>query len=107
MNTAPLSKSVRSIVVLTLDSSGVTVPVMIYEKPGLKKKKGSRILRPFETATRQLADASERYAQSYADRHRNSNRKKRDGWLRDLSVNMARAANKGSKRLKITRMMLP
>jgi hypothetical protein len=107
MSTSPLSKSVRSIVVLTKDSSGVTVPVMLYERTGPKKKKGTRILRPFETATRQLADATERYAQSYADRHRSSNRKKRDGWLRDLNANVARAASKGSKRLKISRMLMP
>ena|SRR5215471_9915687 len=107
MSTSPLSKSVRSIVVLTRDSSGVTVPVTIYEKAGLKKKKGSRLLRPFETATRQLADAAERYTQSYSDRHRESNRKKRDGWLRDLNVNVARAAGKGAKRVKITRMLMP
>jgi hypothetical protein len=103
----PLPKSVRSIVVLTKDSSGVTVPVMLYERAGLKKKKGLRVLRPFEAATRQLADAAERYSQSYADRHRNSNRKKRDGWLRDLNVNVARAASKGAKRLKITRILMP
>src|SRR5262245_10741440 len=107
MDAMRLSRSVRSIVVLSKDSSGATVPVTIYEKPGRRRRRGLRVLRPFETAARQLADATAQYAQSYGDRHRNSNRKKRDGWLRDLSVNVARAANKGAKRIKISRVILP
>ena len=107
MIAARLSKSVRSIVVLKQDSSGATVPVRIYEKSSGRRRRGSRILRPIETAARQLADATAQYSQSYADRHRNSNRKRRDGWLRDLSINVARAANKGAKKIRITRIFMP
>ena len=108
MDATRLPKSVQRIVVLSQDPSGTVVPVTIYSKSDRRKtKRGMRILRPFETATRQLTDATMQYAQSYGDRHRNSNRKKRDGWLRDLNVNVSRAASKGSKRLKLNRVLFP
>jgi len=37
----------------------------------------------------------------YISRHDRSNRKKRDGWLRDYVFNLARANREGMKKLRI------
>ena len=106
MDATGLPKSVKRIVVLAKDAAGSTTALTLYAK-ARKKKKQTRILRPLETAARRVADAAGVYADSYADRHRASNRKKRDGWARDLNDNMMRATRKGVKRLKITRLLVP
>ena len=107
MDATALPNSVRRIVVLSKDPSGAVVPVTLYEKSEEKKKKGMRVFRPLEKAVRRFADATAVYADSYTDRHQDSNRKRRDGWMRDMNINMARAARKGAKRLKINRMFMP
>ena len=107
MDAARLPKSVRSIVLLRQDGNGGLAPVTLYQKPNGDKKKGTRLLRPAEKAVRRLTDAVGTYAQSYADRHVASNRKRRDGWLRDMNTNVAKATRRGAKRLKVARMFLP
>src|SRR5262245_36737538 len=107
MDSSRLSKSVRRIVVFSQDASGAVVPATIYRKADREKRKGMRALRPFETATRRMADATAAYVSSYSDRHRTSNEKKRDGWLRDFNMNVVRAAKQGTKRLKLNRVFIP
>ena len=107
MEAGRLPKSVRRIVRLQPDSSGALTPVTLYEKSSTDRKKGSRLFRPVENAVRDLTDAVAKSADAYAGRHRSSNRKRKDGWLRDLNTNMTRAAEKGAKRLKITRLVMP
>jgi hypothetical protein len=99
-----VSKSVRRITVLRKDASGNTTPVAIYKRKSSKKKKGMKLLRPIEQATRQLVKAQSRTASKYLGRHRSSNGKRKDGWLRDLGLNMMRASRKGSKAIKINRL---
>jgi Family of unknown function (DUF6312) len=94
MDTLRLAPSIRRITVLQPDPSGVIAPLIVYERRG-RKKKGSRELRPFERLTRGCAKTGEAVATTYVRRHRRSNRKRRDGWVRDMSVNVARAARKG------------
>jgi hypothetical protein len=106
MDATGLPKSVKRITVLSPDAAGATTARTLYEKSSDKKKQ-TRILRPLETAARRVADAAAVYAETYAERHRDSNRKKRDGWVRDLNNNVMKAGRKGAKRLKITRVLLP
>jgi hypothetical protein len=107
MDAAGLSKSVRRIILLEQNASGAVTPVTLYQKAKGRKKKRSRLFRPLETGVRRMADAAAAYADTYADRHRSSNRKRRDGWIRDLNLNVARAARKGTKRLKLGRILMP
>jgi hypothetical protein len=57
------------------------------------------MLRPFENAERRMAKAQEAYWNTYLSRHNRSNEKRRDGWLRDFIVNVARASRKGEKQM--------
>ncbi len=69
-----------------------------------KKKKGTAGLRFIEKLFRRNARANATMTTEYLDRHKRSNRKRRDGWLSDLPVNMFRARRKGSKRLRLARL---
>ncbi len=111
MDASRLPKSVRRIVLLRQDSAGCLAPVSLYEKPNADRKadrkKGTRLFRPVETAVRRLTNAVGTYADTYAERHAASNRKRKDGWLRDMNTNVAKAARKSGKRLKVTRIFMP
>src|SRR5260221_4740754 len=99
-----LNPSVRRVTILRKDDNGAVAPVIIYER-ARKTKKGTSVLRPFERAARRLVKAQERGAASYLSRHERSNEKKRDGWVRDLPQNVFRASTKGTKALKLNRLL--
>ena len=98
MQVLNLGRSVRKVSLVKLDGSGVVV-LHRGKKSRKKKKKQSWELKPFERASRRFSDANLAAAKSYSKRHRKSNRKKRDGWLRDMPGNMAKASWKGWKEL--------
>ena len=105
MDIPRMSRSVRRITVLRKDASGALAPVTIFQRRG-SKKKGTDALELFEKGTRRLADAQARAASSYGARHKKSNRKRKDGWVRDLNVNLLSAGRKGTKALKLNRLFL-
>jgi hypothetical protein len=105
MDIPRLNSSVRSVTILQKDSSGVVAPLIIYQRRGGKKKKTTAVLRPFERITRRVVDAQAKTAQSYRSRHDRSNQKKKDGWVRDLPVNVVRASQRGAKALKLNRLL--
>jgi hypothetical protein len=41
----------------------------------------------------------------YLRRHKKSNRKHRDGWLRDAATNIVRANSKGAKKLRVSQFL--
>ena len=100
-----VSPGVRRIVLLGKDASGQVQPTVLYEASRTKKKRQTRILKPLESFVRRGADALAAGAEVYVVKHRKSNRKKRDGWMRDMTGNALGAARKGGKRLKMTRWM--
>lgn len=104
MDLPRLSKSVQRITVLERDSTGELSSVVVFERRK-KGKKGSRAVRPLEKIARSIADANEAYATSYRDRHKKSNRKRRDGWMRDFPVNITRAGRKGFRKFSVTRFL--
>jgi len=105
MDVPRMSKSVRRITVFEHDkSTGVFKPVVVFQKPG-KGKKGKMMFRPFERTVRMVADGADATASTYLKRHKKANRKRRDGWVRDLSLNMSRAGRKGVKEFNIGRML--
>jgi len=99
MDMPRLSKSVRRITLLTRDAAGNWSPVVIFKR-GRKKKKSSALLRPVERVAQAAAKAADSATSTYLRRHKKANRKRRDGWVRDLPINLARAAGKGARKIR-------
>ena len=100
MDIPSMSKSIRRIVVLQQDSAGNTVPVLLYRR-SRSGKKGTRGFKIVERATRRMMEAQRSGADKYLSRHEKSNAKRRDGWIRDLPLNVVRAGEKMRKSLKL------
>jgi hypothetical protein len=87
-------------------NSGRKVSVYKFRKQGGGgKKKQSGLLRIVERAVGEIANGSKAFTTTYADGHRDSNRRKRDGWLRDLNENVYRAARNAKKRIDLPRIL--
>jgi hypothetical protein len=104
MDMPRLSKSVRRVTVLQKDGAGAVTPVVVYKR-GRRKNKTSRAFKPVEKIARSLAQANDSVAGTYLRRHKKSNRKRRDGWVRDMPVNVLRAARQGVKKVEPTRFL--
>lgn len=101
---AKLPKFIKSITVLHADSGqsenseGERVVVKAKRK---RKKQSKGLIRIWERIVRQTAKSAAKTAETYEDRHERSNRKRRDGWLRDYSYNMLRAGWRGRRAFKL------
>ena len=98
--------TVRRITILNRDETGQIVPVVVFDK-ARRKKKGTRALRPAERLARRLVEASAIVADNYLGTHKKANKKRRDGWLRDMNVNVIRAGRKGWKKLDPASLINP
>ncbi|MDI3284218.1 hypothetical protein [Polyangium sp. 15x6] len=78
-----------------------TGPIVIKGKKS-KRRKLSRSSRLMEKITRRSARANRAVLDQYLARHNRSNRKKKNGWLKDLSKNMFAAGRKGRKSFKLS-----
>lgn len=67
-----------------------------------KQKKQSKGVKFLEKIARRSARSGGSIYDQYLKRHRRSNRKKKDGWLKDLSKNTFNAVRKGRKRFKLS-----
>jgi hypothetical protein len=104
MDALRIGNKVLRVTVLERDAAtGNVVPVVLFR--GKKKRKSTRAMKPVERIVRRIVDSQGTLATSYVTRHDKSNRKKRDGWVRDLNLNLARASRKGMKRLRINRWL--
>lgn len=81
------------------------VRVLVFKKGKKRKNKTSRGTKCLERGVRRLSSADGTFFAHYLKRHRRSNSKRRDGWLRDVDRNLLRADNKARKKLKIRRIM--
>lgn len=104
MPTPLLTRSIRRVTLLEPDAAGGFAATVVFRGKKGKKKKVSRLLRPLERLTRKGAKAQREMAVTYVRRHRRSSRKKRDGWLRDLSYNVARATGNAARELRPSRL---
>lgn len=104
MDMPRLSKSVRRVTILRTDGHGSVQAETLYKKRR-KKKKGTRAFKPIERLARNLASANDRVASTYFRRYKKSNRKRRDGWIRDLPQNAMRSGSKGLKKLNPARLL--
>ncbi|MEI6666773.1 MAG: hypothetical protein WCP29_01355 [Acidobacteriota bacterium] len=100
----PIS-SIRKVILLKTDEAGAVTPVVLFEAAE-KKKKSTRILRPLEKLARHAATAESTFASDYLSRHERSNAKKKDGWIRDIVPNLAKAAKHGAKESPLGRLIL-
>lgn len=99
MDMPRLSKSVKRITLLQRDANGGTSPVVVFKRRR-GKKKGTQLLRPVERVMRSLAEASDAASGTYLRQHKKSNRKRKDGWIRDASGNVVKASRKAVKELR-------
>ncbi|HUR34171.1 MAG TPA: hypothetical protein VM032_10280 [Vicinamibacterales bacterium] len=104
MDLPRLSTSVRRITVLNRDESGRFVPVVVYAKKR-KKRSQTTALKPIERLARRIAKANSAAAASYLASHEKANKKRRDGWLRDMQLNFVRAGRRGLKKLDPVRIL--
>jgi hypothetical protein len=104
MDMPRLSKSVRRVTVLQPDANGIVAPVVVFRRDR-KKKKQSAYVKPFEQFGRSLVEVSDTTTGDYLRRHKKSNRKHRDGWIRDAATNLMRANSKGAKKLRVSQFL--
>jgi hypothetical protein len=104
MDLPRLSSSVRRITVLNRDESGNVVPVVVYAKKR-KKSKQTEALKPIERLARRVAEANSAAAATYLASHQKANKKRRNGWVRDMQLNFVRAGRKGLKKLDPVRIL--
>ncbi len=101
-----LPKSIRRITILKADSAdgGSTLGRVVVKKKRKKKKQSKGLVKIWERVARRSARANESTNSNYLQRHRRSNKKRRDGWLRDFGYNWQRAGRKGGKRFKLSKI---
>jgi hypothetical protein len=93
-------KIVKSITVADGDEGEGREARIVYKRKGAKKR-GSPGLRKLDKLVRRVANANETFAGKYLSRHDRSNKRRKNGWLRDIVSNTARAIAPAAR--KITR----
>ena len=94
MDTIKLDKSVKSVVLLNSTDSGARSSETLYKAKKAKKKKQSKMLKLLEKSLRKSLKTQAKVAEDYLERHDRSNKKKRDGWVRDVVKNVGKAFKK-------------
>lgn len=88
-------KSVMSITILTDTNHVGGKPKTIYGKEQKKKrkkrKKQNKYLSPLEKLVRDVAKRQDKATRTYVERHERSNRKKKNGWIKDFVKNTAKS----------------
>jgi len=103
----PHVPSVRRIVKLEPGPGGY-VPTVLYDRGAGSERKGtSRLFRPMERLLRQVSEAQSTAALDYLERHRRSSEKQKNGWLHDLGRNLLKAQQRGGRRLKPLKIVIP
>ena len=85
-------------------TDGVPAERVIVEPKRKRKKKSKGLLRVLENMVCSGPKATKATALSYQARHRRSNRKRRDGWMRSYMYNLLRAGMKGRKEIKFMKL---
>lgn len=98
---ANTTKPPKRVTVLTRDASGALTVKAETTPGGKKKKKGTKGFSLVEKIVRTGVDVGTAAGSSYLGRHKKSNRQKKDGWIKDAPVNVARSGLKGMKKVKI------
>jgi len=90
--------SVISVTILTGSNDLGGKPKTIYGKEQKKKrkkrKKQNKYLSPVEKVVRKVAKRQDKATHTYVERHKRSNRKKKNGWIKDLVKNTTKSWEK-------------
>jgi hypothetical protein len=76
--------------------------IQLKAKRRRKRKKQSKQFKFMEKLTRRSMRSGGSIYDKYLKRHKRSNRKKKNGWLKDLNKNMFNASRKGRKKFKLS-----
>ncbi|NET25418.1 hypothetical protein [Okeania sp. SIO1I7] len=91
-------EEIKSVTVLQSDEDFGGNPSTIYGKSAKKrknkKKKQSNALKPYEKAVFKMAKMYDKATKEYRERHERSNRKKKNGWIKDFAKNYSKAMSK-------------
>jgi hypothetical protein len=104
MDIRPLGTGVRRVTVFERDDAGHLHPVMVYSRRG-RRKRQTKGLKPFERLARTAAKTGDAFSTTYRRRHRRSNEKRKNGWLRDGVANLAKAGDRARKKLDVARLL--
>jgi hypothetical protein len=74
---------------------------VVFRAKKSSRKRQSASLSWLESFVNEAARATSTGVNTYVERHSRSNRKRRDGWLRDLPDNLWVATSKGKRRFRI------
>lgn len=91
-----MDKSILRITVVPMGGGGPAETIYVKKA---EKRKASRFLKPMERGARRLLEANQAYAEELLKQHNKSNRKRKDGWLRDLGLGQIRAWRRSLKTL--------
>ncbi len=85
------TEKIKSVTVLQSEEDFGGVPETLYgsspSKRKKKKKKQARALKPYEKMVFSMAKKYDKASKDYRDRHEKSNRKKKNGWIKDFAKN--------------------
>ncbi|MGK7922462.1 MAG: hypothetical protein AB4080_20905 [Trichodesmium sp.] len=91
-------EKIKSVTVLQSDEDFGGVPETLYGKSAgkskKKKKKQARALKPAEKMVFSMAKKYDKASKEYRDRHEKSNRKKKNGWIKDFAKNYSKSYGK-------------
>ena len=94
-----IGKSVKKISIVGPRGSGI---IILHKGKKSKRKKQSKELKPFGKIVRKMSKDNLKSAKSFDKNNKKSDRKKKDGWMKDLSKNMSKAnKNKSMKKFKM------
>lgn len=83
-------------------AGGTGEAIQLKAKRSRKRKKQSKGLKFFEKLMRRGGRSGGSIYDQYLKRHKRSNRKKKNGWLKDFNKNSFNAMRKGRKRFKLS-----
>lgn len=92
----------RIIIPAALQPGGGTGEAITIKSKGRKRKKQSKAYRFQEKLTRRAMRSGSSIFDGYLARHNRSNRKKKNGWMKDLGKNLSNSVRKGRKKFKLS-----
>ena len=95
---APRQYAVPRVARIEFREDGTTVRTVLSSP---KRKRVSKRYRRIDKAMRRVTRAQRATATEFLDRHDRSNRKKKNGGVRDVGKNLWKANRKGVKKLRI------
>jgi hypothetical protein len=101
-----LNESVVRVIRLEPNAAGGYKPVVLFERPQVKRGKSSQTLRALERSHLRAIDACKTFLDVYSQRLKESNEQRPDGWVVDMAPNAYKAGKLATKKLRLFRFPL-